>query len=353
MNKKTKFTLGVFICFVGLSIFFYKSKENPRVYLNNRVNLAYINESIDTDNFNEVIQLIEKSDIPVDDKIKKILKHLKGLYIISDSNFVSRKKNPVGILNFGYLYPIFSFEITKYFDKREEFYELKKEYSDKYLKGTSLFLREERGNFLIARRIKDIEEILRNEKYINSDFVKILNRDSKNNLGIVVVNLGKNPLGGFNELVLTGDVKKKDIIFKSIIGGENDIIKSFNKITDDGLSGERTLKRNRLYLRTSRENELRSFFFFLNYFFRNSLLDDIFSKVYINSSKNLIGHIGKDFEKTTIEDNQFLYGDIDVKIPKIDSMAKLKLVGIANENRLTIKGTTNKSVVIKMLKEIK
>lgn len=353
MKKKTKVTIGIFIFLLSGVIFFYTRKENPRVYLNDRVNLAYVNECINKSDFNEVINLLEKSDIKLDGNIKKIIKHLKGVYIISDSTFVSRKKNLVGILNFGYLYPIFSFEFVKYFDKRENFYELKKDYSDKYLDGASLFLKEEKGNFLVARRIKDIEEILGNEKYTDMDFIKILERDSKANLGVLIANLGKNPLGGFDELVLSGDVTKKNVIFKSIIGGENDIIKSFNKITDDGLSGERTLKRNRLYLRTSRENELRSFFFFLNYFFRNSILDELFSKVYINSSKNLIGRDGKEYTKTTIKDNQFLFGDIDIKVPRRKKNIKIKLNGLANENRLIIQGSLNKNTVIQMLKEAK
>ena len=74
MKKNLKIVLG-FLCGVSILVsVFYASKENPRVYLSDRINLAYVNEDIDHKNFENVIDLLNKADFNIDDKVKKGLK---------------------------------------------------------------------------------------------------------------------------------------------------------------------------------------------------------------------------------------------------------------------------------------
>ncbi|MGL4671122.1 hypothetical protein [Cetobacterium sp.] len=356
MNKTLKVVLSVFC---GLSILagvFYATKENPRVYLSDRINLAYVNEDINHKNFENVIELLNKADFNVDANMKQGLKYVKGLYILSDSSFISDKKTAVGIVDFGYLYPLMKFRVETYFDKVNDMYLLKEEYKKKYFNGERLYLKIEKGNFLVATREKDIEKTVKSERYFNQNLIKILDRENSNNLGMLILNLGKNPLGGFDELVLTGDVNlKNQAILTANIGGKNDIIKSFNGIEKDNLSGSRVLEKNRLYLRSSRDAELRSFLFFLNYFFRNSFIDGIASRVNINTPKDdeRLEKLPKENLVTVdVAQKQFIYSHLDIEI-KNKNIGHIELKGVATDNRLEITTTLDEEITLNLLKAIK
>lgn len=356
MKKSLKITLGVFSIVGVLAGIFYATKENPRVYLSDRVNVAYINEDINHKDFSNVINLLNKADFNVDSKIQKGLDNIKGFYIISDSSFISDKKSCVGIIDFGYIYPIVAMKVENYFDKVNDFYVLKEEYRKKYSNNEKVYLKIEKGNFLIGKKEKDIENVLKSEKYFNQNILKILDREKNNNLGMLVLNLAKNPLGGFNEFVLTGDVsKEEDVTLTANIGGKNDIIKSFNDISKDGLSGERTIEKNKLYLRSTRDAELRSFLFFLNYFFRNSFIENLASKVYINEPKDdsKLVHLPKnELFKTNIDEAQFVAGYVDIKV-KDKVIGSTELKGLAENGRLKISTNIDEKTAVNLLKAIK
>lgn len=357
MKKTLKISVGIFIIISTIIGIFYGSKENPRVYLSSRINIAYVNEDVNSRKFKNVFELLDKAGVSIDKNIEKGLKYVNGMYLLSDSSFITRNKSYVGIIDFGYMYPFIALKVEDYFDKDQKFYVLKEEYRKKYLKGEKLYLRIENGNFLVAKTEKDIDRILKNEKYFNPNFLKILDREKEKNLGMLILNLSESPLAGFNELVLTGDVSKKyETIFTVNIGGENDIIKSFNGIKDDGLSGERVLEKNKLHLRTSREKKLRSFTFFLNYFLKNSFIDGLASKVYINNPENITDiDMIKDgtANKVNIGEKQFIYGKIDIKNFKGNIIGATDIIGIAENNRLEIKTIVNEETALKLLKDMK
>ncbi|WP_047381115.1 MULTISPECIES: hypothetical protein [unclassified Cetobacterium] len=356
MNRTLKVTLSIFCGLSILAGIFYATKENPRVYLSDRINLAYVNEDINHKDFENLIELLNKADFNVDDSMKEGLKYIKGLYILSDSSFISDKKTAVGIVDFGYLYPLMKFRVETYFDKADDMYLLKEEYKKKYFNGERLYLKIEKGNFLVATREKDIEKALKSERYFNQNIIKILDRENNNNLGMLILNLGKNPLGGFDELVLTGDVNlKNEVILTANIGGKNDIIKSFNGIEDDNLSGDRVVEKNKLYLRSSRDAELRSFLFFLNYFFRNSFIDGVASKVNINvpkDDKRLESLPKENLIDVNISSKQFIYSYLDIKI-KDKEIGKVELKGLAQDNRLKISTTLDEETTLNLLKAVK
>ncbi|MGL5796938.1 MAG: hypothetical protein ACRCYT_01910 [Cetobacterium sp.] len=353
MKKTLKVTLGIFCSFSIIIMLFYSTKENPRVYLNNRVNLAYVNEDISHKEFDNVLHLLKVADFEVGNNIKNSLKFVKGIYIVSDSSFISDKKTAVGIIDFGYIYPILKLKLDTYFDKVEDMYSLKEYFRKKYLNNSNLYLKVEKGNFIVAKRQKDIEKVLKSEKYLSQNLVKILDREKENNLGMLILNLGKNPLGGFDELFLTGDVNKKnEVSLTTNIGGKNDIIKSFNQIENDGLYGEKFVEKNKLYLRSSKDAELRSFLFFLNYFFKNSLLEKISSRISINDSKDgsdLKTIPQSDILNINVGKKDFIYGWIDIII-KDKFIGKMELKGIAKENSLRISTILDEKTATNLLK---
>ncbi|MGL4999062.1 MAG: hypothetical protein ACRC5W_06925 [Cetobacterium sp.] len=356
MKKSLKIALGIGCTLSIMASVFYTSKENPRVYLNNRINLAYVNEEINNKKFDNVLNVLNKSEFKVDLKIEESLKYIKGIYILSDSSFISDKKTCVGIVDFGYIYPFIKFKMEKYFDKIDDMYSLKEEYKNKYTNGNSLYLKIEKGNFIIATRQKDVEKVVKSEKYLSQNILKILEKEKKSNLGMLILNLGKNPLGGFNELVLTGDVNtKNEMMLTTNIGGKNDIIESFNKIEEDGLDGERILQKNELYLRSSKDAELRSFLFFLNYFFKNSIIENISSKIKINTPKKdpTVENLSKkEVINTKFEKTQFVYGHLDFKI-KEKMIGQIEIKGLAEINRLKIETILNETTIINLLKTAK
>lgn len=357
MKKILKISVGVFIVLSIIIGIFYGSKENPRVYLSSRINIAYVNENVSNRKFKNIIELLNKAGVSIDKNIEDGLKYVNGVYLLSDSSFITHNKSCIGIIDFGYIYPFIALKVEDYFDKEQKYYVLKEEYRKKYLKGEKLYLKIESGNFIVAKTEKDIDRILKNEKYFNQNLLKILDREKDKNLGMLILNLSESPLAGFNELVLTGDVNKKyETTLTVNIGGENDIIKSFNGIKDDGLSGERVLEKNKLHLRTSREKKLRSFTFFLNYFLKNRFIDGLSSKVYINNSENITDiNMIKDgtANKVNIEEKQFIYGKIDIKNLKGNIVGATDIIGIAENNRLEIKTIVNEDTALKLLKDMK
>lgn len=356
MKKKLKITLGIFC---GLSIMagvFYTSKENPRVYLNNRINLAYVNEEISSKNFTNTIALLNKADFKIDSEVEKGLKYVKNLYILSDSSFISDKKTCVGVIDFGYMYPFIKYKLETYFDKADDIYSLKDEYRKKYTNGSTLYLKIEKGNFIIAKREKDIEKTIKSERYLTQNILKILDREKSRNLGMLILNLGKNPLAGFNELVFTGDVNaENEFLLTTNIGGKNDVIKSLNRIQDDNLDGDRIFQKNSLYLRSSKDAELRSFLFFLNYFSKNTIVEDISSKVKINTSKddvNIDLFSKNEIVESNLEKKQFLYGYLDFNL-KDKNIGQIELKGLAEENNLKINTVLDEKTTINLLKTVR
>lgn len=346
-----KFLKGIFFILLVatfLGAILYLSKENPRRYLNNRVNILYVNENIDSKDFNDTLVLLEEAGVTEINDFKEIQKWVKGLYIISNSDFTARHKKFVGILDVGYKYPLITLKLENYFTKAEDVYILKDEYRKKYFNGKNLFLMIEKGNILFSSRVDDILDIIKGEKFLNYDIIPIIEREKNNNLGIVIFNLKKSPLGGFNECALVGNIDD-NIKFQVQLGGENSIIESFNAIEDDGLDGERVLEKNKLYLRTSRENQLKTFLFFINYFFRNSSMEKIASNVYINNNTNL-DMISTDKSETILDKKQFLYGDIDIKIEDIN-YGDMKIKGMAEPNALKIDFSVKNETIIKLLEK--
>lgn len=353
MKKRIKIVIGIFILFGTIILFLYGYKEDPRCYLNDRINIAYINEEIETKNFEKLIQLLKNSEIMIDETSINNFKYIKGIYLLGEKNFITEKTSCVGIIDFGYWYPLVIAKIDRYFYKEKNYYVLRESYSEKYFKNKKMYLKIDNGNFFISENLNEIENILKNEDEASDTLLKIVEREKDNNLGMLILNLEKNPLIGFDELVVTGDINSdKDISLYIKIAGDNEIINSFSESENEKILVERTIEKNRLYLKKIENNELKSFIFFLNYFLNETKLDKLFSKIdmdnFVNiedsclSKKNSVKKIafGKDY---------FIYGDIEIKNKLKKNIGEINIVGVVKKQKLQIDIKIKEKVMMRLL----
>ncbi|MGL5000116.1 MAG: hypothetical protein ACRC6J_00115, partial [Cetobacterium sp.] len=130
---------------------------------------------------------------------------------------------------------------------------------------------------------------------------------------------------------------------------------SLNRIEEDNLDGDRIFQKNSLYLRSSKDAELRSFLFFLNYFSKNTIVEDISSKVKINTSKddvNIDLFSKNEIVESNLEKKQFLYGYLDFNL-KDKNIGQIELKGLAEENNLKINTVLDEKTTINLLKTVR
>lgn len=319
--KVTKFITGILVIFSIIIVIFLYSKENPRVYLNSRnYNTIYVNEKVSIKEINPLLNLLkEKYDNEISEEI---ISKIKNIYFLTNSN-PKLRKDWVGVIDFGYMYPVVLMKIDRYFFKSENYYVLKDEFSNKLKKG-NIYLEIDHGNFIFSNSKENLKRFIKKENYLNENMIRVFEREKKKNLGIIMINLEKNPLSGVDEIVITGDMKKNgDIQILGSVKGENDIIKGFNQIVNDNESGERILKKNIIYLRCQNRN-VKPFLFFINYFLGEGFSDKIFYRM------NRLKREYSDTIVTEIEENQFLYGYLE------KNKGKIEIEGRAFNNRIEV-----------------
>lgn len=355
MKKRLKLISTIFIFFIIIaSISIVGYKKNPKKYLRDGVNIVYINENIESKNFKNVINLIEESEVPLDKPALKSLEYIEGIYVLGDKNFITEKITYVGILDFGYRYPLILNRVSRYFDEEKDCFVLKERFRKKYFANKKMYLVMREGNFFISENLKSIESTLQNRDEVGATLLNIIKREKKNNLGILVLNLDKTPLVGFDEILLTGNVNsKKDISLSLKISGDSDIISSFNREEESEITEKKKLEKNRLYLKNISKNELKSFVSFLNYFLKEINLDGVFSKFYPDDFVNIkdLTLNKENLEKKVILDKDyFIYGDVDIKDSHKKNLGEINIVGVVKKQKLEIDLKLKKDVVLKLLK---
>lgn len=355
MNKIIKIIVGVICCiFIFIGVLYF-SKESPRVYLNN-TKVAYVNENIGDKNLENIFEFMNEVGVPIDKKTREGFKYIKNIYLVSDSKLTAKRKSRVLIVDCGYFYPIIKWNLKKYFDKSKEnnMYILKKSVQNRNFYGKTIYLKVKNGNFLLSDRENDIKNIIENKNNNkNNDIIKIIDRERKNNLGIGILDV-KNRFSGFEELTVAGDIdKNQNVVLTINIGGKNKIIKNFDNILNDGLSGDRYIEKNKLYFRTSNKDRLETYVFFMDYLLNNSIMHKLSSKIYINTPKDdaKIKHKSMDsLTKINMEKKQFLYGNFAGIYGEI-IINKIEIKGLSDTNKLKVIVTIDKESAINLLKE--
>lgn len=334
--KVTKFVTGILVIFSIIIFIFLYSKENPRVYLNSRnYNTIYANEKVSIKEINPLLNLLKgKYNNEISEEI---ISKIKNIYFLTNSN-PKLRKDWVGVIDFGYIYPIILMKIDKYFLQNENYYILKEELLKK-LKKEKIYLGIDHGNFIFSNSIENIKRFIKKENYLNENMIRVFEREKKKNLGIIMINLEKNPLSGVDEIVITGDMKKNgDIQILGSVKGENDIIKGFNQIVADNESGERILKKNIIYLRCQNRN-VKPFLFFINYFLGEGFSDKMFYRM------NRLKREYSDTIITEIDENQFLYGYLE------RNKGKIEIEGRAFNNRIEVVSNIDKEALNDIFKK--
>lgn len=320
--KVTKFGTGILVIFSIIIFIFLYSKENPRIYLNSgNYNTIYANENIFNKNIEPLLEILKKTEYR--DKISKdIISKIKNIYFLTNSN-PKLQKDWVCVIDFGYIYPMILSKIDRCFSKSGSYYVLKDDFKRK-IKKEEVYLEIDHGNFIFSNSVENIRRFIKKENYLNENMIKVFEREKRKNLGIIMINLEKNPLSGIDEIVITGDMKENgNIQIFGSIKGESDIIKGFNQIADDDESGERILNKNIIYLRCQNKN-IKPFLFFINYFLGEGFSDKIFCRM---------NKLKKEYLNTVvvkIEKNQFLYGYLE------KNKGIIEIKGKAFNNRLEV-----------------
>lgn len=340
-KKYIKFYISILSCIFIVVAIFIGSKENPRVYLNNNFNIAYINENFNTkiSKLNEEFGLEEKiGDNIVYNSIKKI----KNIYFLSEEDLNQKNRNWIAVIDYGYIYPFVSLKINDFFEKSDSFYSLKGKYANKYFKGKKIYLKVIRGNFILGFKKRKIDDFLKKERYIDARFVRILEKERKNKLGIEVINLYKNVIGGFEEFLVSGDFKQNKVIIKIDIRGKNSMIKNFSlskSLKDENI----IIEKNQIYFRSNSISELKKFLFFMNYFLNEEIIKLLTSRITLKKTER---KYNKDInEEVKFEENQFLYSKIDTK----DNFQKMELKGKAFDEKVEILIEMDSDVLFKNL----
>lgn len=336
--KVTKFITGILTILIIILTIFLHSKENPRVYLNSKnYNIIYASENILIKKLNPIMKIMKNLNFKDEEIEVNILKRIKNIYFLTNTN-PKFTENWIGIVDFGYKYPLIFLQINKYFIKEGSLYILKEEYSKK-IKIKKIFLKIEQGNFILSNSIENINRFIRKENYLNENMIKVFEREKNKNLGIIMVNLEKNPLSGIDEIVITADMKENGNI--NIIGtilGDNDMIKGLNQISKDKQYGEKILNKNIMYLRCQNKN-VKPILCFINYFLGEGFSDKIFRKMISLKEKK------PDKIRVNIDKNQFLYGCLE------NNKGKIEIEGRAFEKKIKVKSCIESKVLFEIIKE--
>lgn len=349
MSRKKKIIVSLIsaliIAISGFS--FYRSKEDPRVYLNEELNILYANERLQDKNIDEELTLLEDTKLKIIvNRYRKELKHLKGVYFLSDQqmeDFVHKTSTGICILDFGYYYPFVLWKLKKTCKNIEGMYVLKRKYSKSIFREEDIFIKYEKGNFIVGNSRSDIERYLEKEKYLNKVLIDVLEREKRKKLGIFLINLQKAPLAKFNEFYFTGDiVASNNVEFILKLKGKNDIVENFQNISNDKLCGRRMLDKNFLYFRTRKETEIDNLKGFFNYFCFDNRFQEENECMRIN---NLIANTSIT-KYVNLEPNTFVYGDFVLK-----DKSEIEIEGCSDYNELTVNCQMSKKSLRKILEK--
>lgn len=351
MSRKWRIIISLtVILLIGISIFiFYRSKENPRVYLNEELNILYVDENLQEKNLEEQYSILDETKLKtILNRYRKEFQHLKGIYFLSDQpmeDFVHKTSSGICVLDFGYYYPFILWKLKKSCKEIDGMYILKKKYSETLFRGEDIYIKCEKGNFIVGKSRGEIERYLDKERYLNKVLIDVLEREKEKKLGIFLVNLQKDPVARFNEFYLTGDILKSDKIeFVLKLKGKNDMVENFQNIYNDGLFGKKILDKNVLYIRSRKKEEIEILKGFFNYFCEDSRLQVGNSHIMVN---NLVASTSKT-KPVDIRMNTFLYGDF-----LLNDKNEIEIEGNSDYNELTIKCMMLKKSLKEILDKVK
>ena len=360
MKKLEALIGGVLVIFV-LGYFAYNDlyKIDPRDFLNDRVSTFYANEGITYKNLKPVEEALIEGGFS-GKGLAQIGTYLDNIYVISRADIYSKDNTIQGILDPGFMYPLFLYKSREYFeDAGDGIYILKDKYKNKYidiLKNQDIFMMPYRGLIILGTKDKELKNLRDEENYHNEQLCKILDREKSGNMGVFVINLDRVKVLGFDEMFISGDLTKDNLNCELVVGGNNRIIRSFFKSNTLKYSEKQPLE-NGMYFAQGTDGNLNDFFMFLRYFLKNYDLDYVMENlnlVDLKNTKAIYDNKGHGNYINVVED-QFFYGNMYLnKIFSVkENVGSLEVRGYAKNEALILLGKTKRENLIKLIKEMR
>jgi hypothetical protein len=230
MKNKIKIFLTIITgVAVGLLSYNFIYRISPRKFIGEKATIVYVNENLSGKHIEKLIDLLEEDlfDFSKED-FRKIKKFIDGIYLISETPILEKEKNIFGVIDTGLWYPVLLLQMNKYFDKVENFYVLKTKYKTKYFGQEEIYLLPYRGQFLFSFQPDMLRNANRRTYLEDKTLTLYLNKESKNDLGILIYDGMLESSLPIKKAYLTGKVKKDKIILnfrqelnKNIFGYSN------------------------------------------------------------------------------------------------------------------------------------
>lgn len=211
----------VIVFFLGFN-FIYKEKTGN--FFKEGIQQVYVNKGVKAHNYDYIKKLmVENGKEDLWKKIDLGRKTLKDVYLFSFDTFDENLKNEVMVVDAGIYYLGARWKLDDYFNKVEDYYMLREEKKPKELLGVDIYLKPNRGYFIIATSKEVLDFFLKSDKTSNLALLNMNKNIKSENLGSVLTVLDENEVFtglGINGVVTNLSVKNEKLKLSNEIFGE-------------------------------------------------------------------------------------------------------------------------------------
>ena len=237
---------AVIVFFLGFN-FIYKEKIGN--FFKEGIQQVYVNKDVKSHNYDYIKKLmIENGREDLWKKIDLGRKTLKDIYLFSFDTFDENLVNEVMVVDAGMYYLGARWKLTDYFNKVEDYYILREDKKPKELQGVDIYLKPNRGYFVLATSREALDFFLKSNKTSNSALLNMNKNIKSENLGSVLTVLDEDEV--FTGLGIDGVVTNLSI--------KNEKLKLSNEIFGEGKLRESLLDQpsERKYSELAGENRI-------------------------------------------------------------------------------------------------
>lgn len=237
---------AVIVFFLGFN-FIYKEKTGN--FFKEGVQQVYVNKGVKSHDYDYIKKLmVENGREDLWKKIDLGRKTLKDVYLFSFDTFDENLVNEVMVVDAGMYYLGARWKLTDYFNKVEDYYILREDKKPKELQGMDIYLKPNRGYFVLATSREVLDFFLKSDKTSNTALLNMNKNIKSENLGSVLTLLGEDEV--FTGLGINGVITNLSI--------KNEKLKLSNEIFGEGKLRESLLDqpRERKYSELAGENRI-------------------------------------------------------------------------------------------------
>jgi len=310
MKKVISLIISLLVTLLGIIIGFeFYYKDSVESFVNDKATIIYYNKNINKKSLSKLEDLFE---IDIENE-NEIIKNIKDLCFVSQSKIYEKNKNGVFIIDLGKYYPIAILEINDYFNESKNGYYILKNENKKYMgkvlnSGDEIYLKNYKGLFIIGKDENEIEKAIESSSKNNSKLKEIMEEKSKNKLGTVIINQGRERYLGIDMLVVSGDIKDESTIS---LDGEIYMEKDFLKMLKPQPEKRSLLKylgNNKIYLSGKNIDKFDTFIFrMLSTRLSNFTIAELIQGFFMNEGGDLFSKLNGEVIIDT-ESGNYLFG---------------------------------------------